>query len=110
MELGRWDGKCSNFHKNLAVKWGNQLGRRASKGVGPDSRHRPDFKDQDEYQIYFCILLWISLFNIRKIHIYKVYQTLVLRAVLGSIEPLLIAQHLRQTQFNRLPGEDGGDA
>ena len=108
MEFGRWDGKCSNFRKNLVVNWATQLGRR---GIGRSwSGHRPDFKDQDEYQIYFCILLWISLFNIRKIHIYKVYQTLVLRAVLGSIEPLLIAQHLRQTQFNRLPGEDGGDA
>ena len=31
-------------------------------------------------------------------------------AVLGNTEPLLIAQHLRQTWFNRLPGEDGGDA
>ena len=100
MEFGRWDGKCSNFRKNLVVNWATQLGRR---GIGRSwSGHRPDFKDQDKYQIYFCILLWIKNVEAGSTDTYV--------AVLGNTEPLLIAQHLRQTWFNRLPGEDGGDA
>ena len=74
MELGGRNGKCNIFHKNLAVKWANQPGRRGFWRSW--SGLRPDFLPRIKTSIKYVSTIYIPLLNLQcnwEIQIYHIF-------------------------------------